>query len=328
MTSVDTDIKHNIVAAVLIGRNEGDRLVAALAAIPGHISRVVYVDSGSTDRSMEAAQAAGFDAIQLDLSRPFTAARARNFGVAHLLSHGPRPEFIQFIDGDCTLQPGWIETALSTMIAHPDRAVVCGRTREKFPEASIYNWLIDREWNTPIGLAKSCGGNALIRLSAFEEVGGFSDDMIAGEEPEMCVRFRKAGWTIERIDAEMTLHDAAISSVSQWWKRARRAGHAYGEGAWRHGAPPERHNVRALRSALIWGMGLPALILLALVVFGPIALIAALIWPLQILRRILKGTPASEAFFQTLGKIPESLGIIEFHKRRLTNTPHALIEYK
>lgn len=324
----NTSGKTYTVAAVLIGRNEGERLVAALASLPVRIDRAVYVDSGSTDNSMDAARAAGVDAVQLDLSRPFTAARARNFGVQHLLRTGPRPDFIQFVDGDCAIQPDWIEAALKVMSENPKRAVVCGRRRERFPDATVYNWLIDREWNTPIGIARSCGGDALIRLDAFADIGGFSEDMIAGEEPEMCVRFRQAGWTIERLDAEMTLHDADLTRFSQWWKRARRAGHAYGEGAWRHGAPPERHNIRAVKSALIWGLGIPLTTILALLVVGWPALFMLLIWPLQILRRILKGTPASEAFFQTLGKIPECLGILEFHKRRLTKTPHALIEYK
>ena len=50
-------------------------------------------------------------------------------------------------------------------------------------------------------------------------VGGFNPAVIAGEEPELCVRLRQAGWKIHRLDAEMTLHDAAMTSWRQWWKR-------------------------------------------------------------------------------------------------------------
>jgi len=45
--------------AVVIGRNEGERLVACLASLGGEIRRAVYVDSGSTDGSVAAARAAG-----------------------------------------------------------------------------------------------------------------------------------------------------------------------------------------------------------------------------------------------------------------------------
>jgi len=316
------------VAVVLIGRNEGDRLIAALAALPNDVSRAVYVDSGSSDGSIDAARRANVDVVELDLTRPFTAARARNEGVAHLLESGERPDFLQFIDGDCALQPNWVYDALAAMAADPKCAVVCGRRRERFPDASIYNWLVDREWNTPIGPTKACGGDALIRLTAFEEVGGFPADMIAGEEPEMCVRMRQSGWNITRIDAEMTLHDAAITRFSQWWNRARRAGHAYAEGAFRHGAPPERHKIAEMRRALMWGIGIPFIIILGALVVTPWALLGVLIWPLQVIRQILKGRPVAEAIFQTLGKFPETQGVIDFHLKRLRGGPSELIEYK
>ena len=37
------------VDAVVIGRNEGARLIACLDSLQGQVRRVVYVDSGSTD---------------------------------------------------------------------------------------------------------------------------------------------------------------------------------------------------------------------------------------------------------------------------------------
>ena len=42
-------------------------------------------------------------------------------------------------------------------------------------------------------------------------VGGFRDDLIAGEEPELCVRLRAAGWRIWRLlESDMAFHDAAM----------------------------------------------------------------------------------------------------------------------
>jgi GT2 family glycosyltransferase len=321
-------MRKPVVAAVLIGRNEGARLVAALAALPNDVSRAVYVDSGSTDNSLAAARAAGVEVVELNLARPFTAARARNTGVEHLFTSSQKPDFIQFIDGDCSLQPEWIKIALTAFVNNPKLAIVCGRRRERFPDASVYNWLIDREWNTSIGTAKACGGDALVRLSAFEGVGGYSTDMIAGEEPEMCVRLRQAGWLIERIDAEMTQHDAALTTISQFWQRARRAGHAYADGAFRHGAPPESHKVAETRRALMWGIGFPLIISFAALALGPAALLAVLIWPFQVLRQRRKGHPWAEAFFQTIGKFPEAQGIVDFHAHRLQGRRKKLIEYK
>ena len=179
-----------------------------------------------------------------------------------------------------------------------------------------------------MGEAKACGGDALMRVEALQAVGGFNPTLIAGEEPELCVRLRQAGWRIWRLEAEMTLHDAALASLSQWWKRMRRSGHAFAEGTHLHGARPERHFARETRSALIWGAALPLAIVLAGLLITPWALLGLLVFPLQVLRLSRKGYSWAEAGFLTLGKFPEALGALEFHWKRLRGQKSTLIEYK
>lgn len=313
-----------IVDAVVIGRNEGERLVACLAALAGSVRRVVYVDSGSTDGSLDAARAAGAEALALDLSRPFTAARARNAGLSALKS-GP-PEFVQFIDGDCVLREGWIERGVKFLTDNLRAAVVCGRRRERFPQISVYNALIDAEWNTPLGESKTCGGDALMRYQAVQTVGGYREDLIAGEEPELCLRLRARGWTIWRIDAEMTWHDAAITRFGQWWKRTERAGHAFAEGAARFSTPQAPHWRDESRRIWLWGLAIPLVALLGSLLH-PAVLGLVLVYPLQVLR--LKGRMGwTAAFFNTLGKFPEAQGALRFHLRRLNRAESRLIEYK
>lgn len=315
------------VGVVIIGRNEGERLKHCLASV-SDAAPVVYVDSGSTDGSQDAARAAGAHVVDLDMTQPFTAARARNAGLDHLRSLTPVPEFVQFVDGDCELQPGWIDTARACLDADARIAAACGRRRERFPEASIYNRLTDLEWDTPVGQTLYCGGDVLMRVAALTEVGDYNPTLIAGEEPELCVRLRAAGWTIWRLDAEMTLHDAAMVRFSQWWKRTRRAGHAYAEGAALHGRPPERHRVRQTLSALIWGVGVPVLAVLLALVSGPLAVLILLLWPLQVVRLVAQGTAADRALFLVLGKIPEALGVLGYVWRRVRGGEARLIEYK
>ncbi|WP_265501164.1 glycosyltransferase family 2 protein [Paracoccus beibuensis] len=312
--------------AVAIGRNEGERLLRCLDSLrQAGLRHIVYVDSGSTDGSIAAAEARGVQVVRLDLSVPFTAARARNAGVGALPGDS---DLIQFVDGDCSLVPAWIGKAAAFMDDNPTVAAVCGRRREIAPEASIYNRLIDREWDTPVGPARACGGDVLMRRTAFAQVGGFDPRLIAGEEPELCVRLRQAGWQIWRLDAEMTRHDAAIRRFGQWWRRSRRAGHAYAEGAALHGAPPERHNVAQTRRALIWGLGVPLAAVLGALLLDPVFLLILLLWPLQVLRLSRRDGDPVRATFLTLGKIPEALGVLEYHLKRLTGRRTGLIEYK
>jgi glycosyltransferase involved in cell wall biosynthesis len=322
-------------AVVAIGRNEGARLQTCLAsALATDIAAVVvYVDSGSTDGSVSVAQALRCNVVNLDLSTPFTAARARNEGFARALQLQPGLSHVQFVDGDCELVGGWLQAAMAFLKANPDVAAACGRRRERFPQRSIYNQLCDVEWNTPVGPTKSCGGDVLMRADALQAAGGYRNSLIAGEEPELCVRLRAAGWRIWRLDHDITLHDAAILRFSQWWSRSKRAGHAFAEGAALHGAPPERHWVRESRSAWLWGAGLPLGTAACAVAFGPWALALLAVYPLQVARlwrRARHGVPAAGwyAAFLVLGKLPEMLGQLKFVMGRLRGQRSGLIEYK
>lgn len=316
------------VAAIAIGRNEGDRLVRCLASLKGRAAPIIYVDSGSTDGSIEVANAAGAKIVELDMSQPFTAARARNVGLERLAEIDPGGKFVQLLDGDCELRDGWIETARAALEAEPTLAVVCGRRCERFPEATLWNRMIDEEWNTPVGEAKACGGDAVMRRAALDDVGGYRDSLIAGEEPEMCYRMRQKGWRIRRLDAEMTTHDAALTRFSQWWQRARRAGHAFAEGAALHGAGPEGFRRRETRRALAWGGGLPLATVLGLLLLGPWAFLLLAIWPLQVIRLRVRSLDWQSAFFLTIGKFPEAQGVLDYWLGRLTGRRRSLIEYK
>ncbi|MFE3838033.1 glycosyltransferase [Pseudogemmobacter sonorensis] len=321
-----------VVDAVVIGRNEGARLLACLAALQGQVRHVVYVDSGSTDGSVAAAAAAGAEVVRLDMSRPFTAARARNAGLAEVARRQPRAEFVQLLDGDCEMRSGWVARGLEAFAEDPGVVVVCGRRRERHPEVSVWNRLCDREWDTPAGEALACGGDALMRLGPVLAVGGYREELIAGEEPELCQRLRRAGGRILRIEAEMTWHDAAMTRFGQWWRRSRRAGHAFAEGAALHGVGPDRHWVAETRRALIWGLGVPLLALLA-GLLHPAGFLILGLWPAQILRLWLRwreeGRAGLEAaVFTLLGKLPEALGVMEYHLGRLGGRRRGLIEYK
>lgn len=327
------DMTVERIGVVVIGRNEGERLNLCLDSVNRAGNIIVYVDSGSQDGSVESAHSRGVEVVELDPAQPFSAARARNEGFDQLMATAS-PEFVQFVDGDCEMQPDWIPNAAKFLMENPRAAIACGRLRERFPEASIYNQLCDWEWDLPVGrLEKGCGGIFMVRAEAFSAVDGFRTDLIAGEEPELCIRMRMACWEIWRLDAEMALHDAAMIRFGQWWKRCRRGGHAYAQRMAIHGAGYERQGVREVRHALVWGVALPLLILLLTVSFHPAFLLLGLIYGAQLIRMSLRFGPRQyrswiQAFFVVLSKFPEAFGALEFSWRRLSRKPSRLIEYK
>lgn len=296
-------------------------------------ARIVYVDSGSTDNSVEIAMAKGVSVVRLGAELPFTAARGRMAGVQWLREHHPRIEFIQFIDGDCVFEPGWLEAAVEFLQTSPDTGVVCGRLKELRPDKSVFNRLCDLEWDVPGGEVRACGGIAMMRTAVLVRTGGFRSDLIAGEEPELCVRIRAAGWKIIRLPRLMAHHDANMTHLGQWSKRAMRGGFAFAQGMALHGSAPERHGVAQTQSALLWGIGFPLVIVAAIAAVGPSASALLLLYPLQILRialadrrgfssGLLRGT------FLVYAKFLEAIGVCRFVVDRIRGGSTRIIEYK
>jgi len=324
------------IGIVVIGRNEGERLLRCLRSVQGQGPAVVYVDSGSEDGSPARAAALGVRVVELDASAPYTAARGRNAGIESLAHTNPDLEAMQVVDGDCELQRDWIEAASAFLASHPDVAVVCGRRRERHPEASPWNLVTDVEWDTPPGEIDACGGDAMIRLDAWRSAGGYDATLIAGEDPEFCYRVRGLGGRIVRLDREMTLHDAALLHASQWWRRMARGGHAYAAVVSLHRrAAPERQ-LRQLASVAFWGGLLPlASVLLALPTGGwSLAGLAALAKPWlgawrETRRRRPPRVAALYATACVLGKLAEFQGVATYvWNHALLRRGTRLIEYK
>jgi GT2 family glycosyltransferase len=321
------------IGVVIIGRNEGERLTRCIQSLRQYISHVIYVDSDSNDNSQEVATKLGVHSLALDMTMPFTAARARNIGFAELIRLYPETEFVQFVDGDCEVLNNWIEMAVDFLQANPQVAVVSGVLNERFPEKTIYNTLCDLEWKMPIGEVKACGGNALMRVSAFKAANGFMPELIAGEEPELCVRLRKAGWKVWHLNLAMMLHDANMTTFKQWWKRSTRAGYAFAQGASIHGAAPEYHWVAESRRAWWWGFILPLIILILALAKPAWAILLIFIYPLQWLRLSLKikqpfKKAGLQAFFLIIGKSAEVIGQIKFLLHRYISKQTKIIEYR
>jgi GT2 family glycosyltransferase len=323
---------------VVIGRNEGARLARCLASLQSGSANhpIVYVDSASTDGSPALARARGADVVELDTSQGFTMARGRNAGMRRLLERIPDLELIQFLDGDCELQPTWLEIGERTMAARPDAAVVSGRRRERRRDANVYHRLMDMEWDTPIGEVVACHGDALMRVAFLRAAGPFDESLIAGEEPELCARLRAAGGRIVRVDAEMSVHDVAIDRFGQWWRRCLRSGHAEAQAAARHGWLHDKAATRVLLSAWLWVCVVPLALALASWQFGPWALLGFLVYPLHAAKiawgRWRRGAVLADAalyaLFIQIGRGATLLGHWSLLRTRLQRRPSTLIEYK
>jgi glycosyltransferase involved in cell wall biosynthesis len=318
-------------SVVVIGRNEGARLERCLRSIgqmdaPGEVE-IVYVDSASVDGSPARAAAMGAKVIAVHPKRP-TAALGRNAGW-----RAASAEFVLFLDGDTILNPAFVKEALRNL--DETTAIVWGHRREINIQGSIYNRTLDLDWIYPPGITEFCGGDALMRRAVLEQVGGFDETLIAGEEPEMCRRIRSHGWKIRHIDFPMTGHDLAMTKWSQYWRRATRAGYAYAEVSQRFrgsGLPFWEEDARRNRNR--------ALVLIVLCLLGLTGwwqfLIVLALFSALVLRTAAKTRWKSPSLYTRLlygvhshlQQIPIFVGQLQYWNDRRAGKVRGLIEYK
>lgn len=326
------------VGVVVIGRNEGKRLVTCLESVCQVGCPSIYVDSGSSDGSVSIARSFGLQIVELDQSRPFSAARARNEGFERLLERCPRIRFVQFLDGDCTLLPGWVEAAARAMSEDPKRSAVFGHLLERNAGASPYNRLCAMEWRFAPGDLEDYGrlvGVFTMRTDVFGELGGFRPEVIAGEDSELGVRMALAGYKVTKIDCPMATHDADITKFSQWWKRAVRAGHSIGQRSDINGRSVLRDCVHERNSTWFWGIGLPLIILLALFptrgaslfLVGAYPLLGLQVWRYRQRTGDISRDAALYAAFIVIGKFANAVGLLRFLWSKLARR-YEIIEYK
>jgi cellulose synthase/poly-beta-1,6-N-acetylglucosamine synthase-like glycosyltransferase len=328
-----------ILSVVIIGRNEGARLRRCLESVkamdnPGGPVEVIYVDSASTDRSAELAATFGAKVIAVHPQRP-TAALGRNAGWR--VASAP---FVLFLDGDTILHPQFVADSLAEF-SNPELAIVWGHRREINVAGSLFNRVLDLDWIYRPGITEFCGGDAIVRRSALEDIDGFDERLIAGEEPEMCRRMRARGLRILHVDRPMTGHDLAMTSWAQYWKRATRAGYAYAEVSTRFrgtGLPFWEADARRNRNRAITLIGIAVLgPLFSAAIASPLPLIATvLLLSLLFVRSAWKarwksGDPLTAVLYgihSHLQQIPIFLGQLQYQRDAKSGRKRGLIEYK
>lgn len=324
-------MENKKVGVVIIGRNEGERLVLCLESVIQQQVLCVYVDSQSSDNSVNESEQRSITTVVLDESSPINASRARNAGFDVLVAENPAIEYVYFIDADCELADGWLTASVAVLESKQQIAIVCGRLREKYRTESIYMRLCDIDWYVKPGEVDRCGGIFTVRRAVFEELTGFDTSLIAGADPEFCFRLHNKGWQILSLEDEMGTHDSAMRHFSQWWNRCVKVGFGYANGA-KWGGWEKQY-----RSALIWGAVLPIAIILAVLFISVYCVVFLGLYFLQIARVYMSkldiGSDSNYdkylyAQFCVLAKFPEARGVIKYLISQVKGKQEKIIEYK
>ena len=218
-------MNYPFVSIVIIGRNEGARLVKCIESAqnleyPADKMEIIYVDSLSSDGSADRVKKMGIEKVYVLKEEKTCAAMGRNLGLEHA-----KGDLILFLDGDTQISSDF----LSAAVPHFDNdeiAIVYGRRTEIHPE-SLYIRLCGSDWSQRIpGFTETSAGDVLMRSRVIREIGGYKE-IIAGEDPEMSNRVINGGYKILFLDKDMVRHDLGMHSFRQYWRHSVRSGFAY-----------------------------------------------------------------------------------------------------
>jgi glycosyltransferase involved in cell wall biosynthesis len=187
-------------SVVLIARNEeqriGDCIASVLEATRGIDAEVLLVDSASQDRTAAIARELGIRTLFVPGIAEPSAALGRRIGEQNCSGR-----YIQFLDGDMTIDPDWLLAALKYLaVADRSVAAVSGEIRQNpttNPHREYRRRNLARMTTThePREL-KSLYGAFMIRAGVLREVGSFDASLKANEEGDLSDRLRAAGYRI------------------------------------------------------------------------------------------------------------------------------------
>jgi succinoglycan biosynthesis protein ExoA len=201
---------------------------------PRDLLRVVFIDGGSTDRTIEIARTAAAKDSRLTIIADrgrLNLPEALNLGLA--VSDG---DLVAKIDGHGYPEPDFVRRAASILAAEADDVAAVGGRPEQEGETvwgdavatarasrfgtggSVYAGASAREYVDTV----QCG---VYRRVALEAVGRFDATMVYGEDDELNWRLREAGYRI-LLDTSMRFHYVARATLPGVYRQYRNYGRA------------------------------------------------------------------------------------------------------
>jgi glycosyltransferase involved in cell wall biosynthesis len=213
------------ITMVVIGFNESRNLHQTFTAIknmnyPTHLVELIYIDSGSTDESVEIAKKY-CEKICIEPLWP-SAARNRNRGLIeskHSICH--------FLDGDIIIDPDYIWSAVSKL-QEGDVQAVFGYLEEK-NKKGLNKILLHDYSNRKPGYINAPGAGGTFIKKPLLEISAWDERIPRGEETEFGERFLQAGYKIWYLDKKMGIHDYGIAGLLGFLKKQIKEGMSAGQ---------------------------------------------------------------------------------------------------
>ena len=215
-------MKKIFLSVIIIAKNEEERIGKCLDSVmklkKKYSTEIIFVDSASTDRTIEIASKYPIQIYQLNKSKLLNPSAGRYIGTSKA-----KGRYILFIDGDSILIKNFVDRALE-ILKDPKIAAVGGKRifRKKGESLKI------KEKSTgEIKEYKTIGGTGVYKRESIEKGGTFNPYMGGQEERELCFRIRNLGYKIVKIDIPMEIH---INKEMDIEEASEKAGYFIGVG--------------------------------------------------------------------------------------------------
>lgn len=206
------------------------RCLASLRAQDYSNYRILIVDNGSSDESVERLRNADAAPPLLALSENLGFAGGMNRGMEYAVAQGA--DFCLLVNNDAELAPDALRLLVEGARRHPEVGIVVPTIFQRIPGAPIWyaggslsRWTgTARHWTRPadraISVSFGTGCCMLIRASLLPSVGTLNEDyFLYFEDVEYCDRMREAGYGI-LYEPQAKIWHAAGSSTGSHHRKA------------------------------------------------------------------------------------------------------------
>ena len=190
-----------MISLVVIGRNEAQNLQRCFNSIDREqFKQVIYVDSSSVDESIKIVED-NYKFVQIIRlkSNYYSASLARFVGLKYVNS-----EYVQFLDGDMTLDKDWIKRSHSFLLKNKKVAIVHGYKFEYKDKNDLSKYKIKKDKAN--FQSDYLQGSYLARTLLLKKTGFLDIRMTGEEERDLYVRIRNLGFQVWYIDYMMASH--------------------------------------------------------------------------------------------------------------------------
>lgn len=189
----------------------GDLVGALRHYAGGLLTQIIVVDNGSTDRTIEFAQAAGADDV---FSESGAVGAIRNAGARRAAA-----EVLVFMDADVVPTAQWSHRLPSVVRElHVNPKLLTG-SWVSVPEPCTW---IERYWFKPLEHGQNThinSGHMIVSRMLFDEIGGFDPKLRTGEDADLSRRAENAGAEIRDDSTLRVVHKGYPRSVGEFFRR-------------------------------------------------------------------------------------------------------------